>query len=207
MQNDIDSYVKVCQACQRHNKKLTKTPATLHPITVDSPWYRVGIDLIGPLPRTAAGNAYIITCSDYFTKWPEAEAIPDKSAECVSQCLFRVICRHGSPSIIQSDQGREFVNNINNNLFQLTGVKHKISAAYHPQTNGLDERFNQTLCNALTKMAEGKEEEWDKYIDAALFAYRYVIYNGVNMLRSISDCENIVTKWHGHQFTHVVKLT
>ena len=174
MSNEIDNYVKACLACQRHNKQLTKTPATLHPIAVDSPWHRVGIDLIGPLPRTASGNAYIITCSDYFTKWPEAAAISDKSAECVSKFLFEVICRHGSPAIIQSDQGREFVNSVNAGLFELTGVHHKMSAAYHPQTNGLDERFNQTLCNALTKMVEGKEEEWDRYIDAALFAYRYI---------------------------------
>ena len=121
------------------------------------------------------GNAYIITCTDFFTKWPEAAAIKDKSADCVAKFLFDVICRHGSPAIIQSDQGREFVNSINQNLFQLTGVEHKMSAAYHPQTNGLDERFNQTLVNTLTKMVDGKEEEWDKFINAALFAYRYKI--------------------------------
>jgi transposase InsO family protein len=63
---------------------------------------------------------------------------------------------------------------VNDHLFEKTGVEHKISAAYHPQTNGLDERFNQTLVNILIKMSGEQPEEWDEFIDAALFAYRLV---------------------------------
>ena len=63
MSNEIDDYAKACQACQRHNQQLTKTPATLHSIAVDSPWHTVGIDLIGPLPKTASGNAHSPTTS------------------------------------------------------------------------------------------------------------------------------------------------
>ena len=174
MTGGINSYVKTCEKCQRVNKKLEKPAAKLHPITVDSPWYRIGIDLVGPLPRTASGNAYIITCTDFFTKWPEASAIPDKSALSVASFLFQLITRHGSPVIIQSDQGREFVNQVNKHLFERSGVEHRISAAYHPQTNGLDERFNQTLVNALTKVTGEKPDEWDEYIDPILFAYRCV---------------------------------
>ena len=184
MTSAIDSLVKSCATCQRVNKKLEKPAATLHPISVDSPFHRIGIDLVGPLPRTASGNAYIITATDYFTKWPEASAIPDKTASTeVASFLFKLITRHGSPVIIQSDQGREFVNQVNayEHLFGLTGVgltgvEHCISAAYHPQTNGLDKRFNWTLVdvNAPTKMSGDKPDEWDEYIDAVLFAYRYV---------------------------------
>ena len=53
-------------------------------------------------------------------------------------------------------------------------MDHRISAAYHPQTNGLDERFNQTLVRMLTKMSGEKPEMWDEFLDAALFAYRLV---------------------------------
>lgn len=64
---------------------------------------------------------------------------------------------------------------INKHLFELTGVDHRISSAYHPQTNGLDERFNQTLhvVNGLTKMVGEKQDQWDEYLDVILFAYRY----------------------------------
>ena len=76
------------------------------------------------------------------------------------------------PNRVQSDQGREFVNSLNDKLFKLTGVQHIISAAYHPQTNGLDERFNQTLQRALLKMVNENENQWDKFLDSVLFAYR-----------------------------------
>ena len=51
--------------------------------------FQVGIDLIGPLPRTERGNKHIVTLVDYFSKWPEAEAIPDKSADSVAQFCTR----------------------------------------------------------------------------------------------------------------------
>ena len=56
-------------------------------------------------------------------------------------------------------------------MFKLTGIEHRISSPYHPQTNGLDERTNQTLTRALIKFSEAKEN-WDLNIDAALYAYR-----------------------------------
>lgn len=98
-------------------------------------------------PCIASENAYIITCTD---------AITDKSASSVASFLFRLITRHGSPVIIQSDEGREFVNQVNKHLFELSGVQYHTSAAYHPQTNSLDEWFNRTLVNAPTKMTREK---------------------------------------------------
>ena len=66
--------------------------------------------LIGPLPETPRGKKYIITATDYFSKWAEAAPLPDKTAVGVADFLFSLFCRHGWPEIIISDQGREFVN-------------------------------------------------------------------------------------------------
>lgn len=107
-----------------------------------------------------------------MSKWPEAEALPTKSAEGVAHFLYKLICRHGCPEIIQSDQGREFVNQLQSHLFQLTGVDHRISSAYHPQTNGLDERMNQTITRALSKYINDDQDDWDQLLDPILFAYR-----------------------------------
>ena len=73
---------------------------------------------------------------------------------------------------IISDQGREFVNKINQSLFQLTNTKHKVTSAYHPQSNGLVERFNQTLQRTLLKQVNLGQNNWDVHLDGALFAYR-----------------------------------
>ena len=57
-------------------------------------------------------------------------------------------------------------------LFTLTKTSHRISTAYHPQTNGLVERFNQTIQRALLKLVKKEQDDWDLYIDGVLFGYR-----------------------------------
>ena len=70
-----------------------------------------------------------------------------------------------------SDQGREFVNSVKAELFELTCTEHRVTSAYHPQTNGLTERFNQTLQTALVKIVNDNQNEWEDHLSAVLFAY------------------------------------
>lgn len=74
--------------------------------------------------------------------------------------------------MVISDQGREFVNQVSKDLFSITNTEHRISSAYHPQTNGLTERFNQTLQRALIKLVNNSQNNWDEKLDGILFAYR-----------------------------------
>ena len=71
-----------------------------------------------------------------------------------------------------SDQGREFVNSVKAELFARTGTEHRVTSAYHPHTNGLTERFNQTLQTALVKMVNENQNDWEDHLSAVLFAYR-----------------------------------
>ena len=66
------------------------TAPELHPIPVKSPWYHIGIDFVGPLPESPSGNKYILTLSDYCTKWVDAVALPSKCAPGVAGALFKV---------------------------------------------------------------------------------------------------------------------
>ncbi len=86
-------YIQVssCDVCQRVNRKLTHKTPELHPIPVKSPWFHVGIDFIGPInPTSIAGNRYILTVSDYFTKFVDAVPLADKSARGVVKSLSKV---------------------------------------------------------------------------------------------------------------------
>ena len=80
--------------------------------------------------------------------------------------------RYGCTEVLISDQGREFVNKVNQKLFELTKTEHCISSVYHPQTNGLVERFNQTLQRSLVKFVNTNQTNWDEKLDGVLFAYR-----------------------------------
>lgn len=88
------------------------TGATLFPYQVSAVWELVGIDLTGPLPKTQSGFQYILTATDYFSKWVEAYPLKSKSAAEVAEKLVRMVYRHGCPLRILSDQGREFVNEV-----------------------------------------------------------------------------------------------
>ncbi|GBC11726.1 protein NYNRIN-like [Rhizophagus irregularis DAOM 181602=DAOM 197198] len=169
MMKDIENYVKSCDRCQRRNKPQGKNE--LSPISVKTPFYQIGIDFVGPLPATKKRNRYIIVAMDYFTKWPEARATKRDTAEEVVKFLYEdIICRHGCPRKIISDRGKHFDNKMVELLTKKFEIKHNLSTSYHPQTNGLVERFNKTLCESLAKLQEDKQ--WDDKIPSVLFAYR-----------------------------------
>jgi hypothetical protein len=153
MYNHIKSYIKTCDACQRRGKQRNTQP--LQPIPVRDPFYQIGIDIVGPLPITPRNKRYIVVATDYMTKWPEARALDVATAEKVAEFIFEeIICRHGCPHIILSDRGTHFRNQMIANLLERFRIKHLFSTPYHPQTNGLVERFNRTLCESLTRTTE-----------------------------------------------------
>ena len=168
----IQDYIKVCDTCQRRGKP--KKSQFLHPIPVGEIFDRWGMDIVGPLPPTKEGNKYIMVATEYLTRWPEAQAIPDIKAKTVAKFFYeQIVCRYGSPKVILTDQGSSFNNELVDALCEAVGTRHKLSTAYHPQTNGLTERFNKTLCETIAKyIHQYKEREWDQFVQSALFSYR-----------------------------------
>ena len=75
-------------------------------------WELIGIDLTGPLPKTVDGFQYILTATDYFSKWVEAFPLKKKTAAEVGRHICSIIYTHFCPKIIVSDQGREFVSEV-----------------------------------------------------------------------------------------------
>ncbi|CAG8611019.1 11566_t:CDS:2 [Cetraspora pellucida] len=176
MGNDVKRYVESCDSCQRRGRPKTQEP--LHPIRIGQPFDRMGIDIVGPLPVTPGGKKYIVVATEYLTKWPEARALERADAESVATFIFEdVICRHGSPRELLSDQGTHFCNKLVSSLCERMKTHHRTSTAYHPQTNGLVERFNRTLCEVLARCVAQYDGECDEFIPAALFAYRTTRHN------------------------------
>ena len=170
MYEEVKNYIQSCHQCQIHAK--TGKQNELFPIPISAPWERVGIDFVGPFPETTQGNKYIITAIDYFTRWPEARAVPTATSKEAAKFIYEeLICRHGIINILHSDQGTHFVNEIITDLTKRFDMKHHKITAYHPQANGLVERFNGTLKKTLAKLHE-ESDQWDELIPLALFAYR-----------------------------------
>ena len=109
----------------------------------------VNIDIVGPLPPSR-GFTYLFTIVDRFTRWPEAVPMSDMSASSCARALISAwISRFGVPSEISSDRGAQFTSSLWAAVAQLLGTKHSRTTAYHPQSNGLVERFHRHMKASL----------------------------------------------------------
>ena len=97
MANDVQLYCNSCDTCQRVNPRMPKQRLQLHLMPVTDVWNQIGIEIVGPLPETVRGNKNIITVTEYFSKWPKAGPLSDKSAVGVANFMFSLFCRHGWP--------------------------------------------------------------------------------------------------------------
>ena len=171
MRSDVHHWSQGCLTCATY---CTGHPvrAPLTPIPVSGPFDRVGIDVV-QLPRSSKGNQYAVVFMDYLTKWPEVFAVHDQTAATIARLLVEeIVSRHGVPAEILSDRGKAFLSGLMKEVTQLLGIHQTNTTAYHPQTDGLVERFNCTLITMLAKTTQKGGRDWDQKLPYVLFAYR-----------------------------------
>ncbi|GFO41531.1 gypsy retrotransposon integrase-like protein 1 [Plakobranchus ocellatus] len=177
LSNDVRCYTRSCHVCQVRPRVRSDRPAPFQPVTlVEIPFQRVIIDIVGPLPVSQNRYEYILTLVDLSTRWAEGVPLRHISAMDVAQSLFDLFCRLGFPCEIQSDRGQQFMSQILREFNSLTNIKHFLSSPYHPQTNGVVERFHSTLKGMLRKLAFDSPSNWCQYLNAAHFAYRCQVH-------------------------------
>ncbi len=161
---------KQCEICMKFNPNKRK----LHTFRtkLESPFRKIGVDIVGPLPTTKYENKYIIVATDYLTRWAECKAIKQKTSKNVATFLLDVMFKHGAPEELLTDRGKEFLNGVIKKLCEIVDTKKTYTAAFNPKCNGTAERVNQTLIAKLAKMCNENWREWDEYLPYALFAYR-----------------------------------
>lgn len=144
---------------------------------VGAPFERIAMDVAGPFPVTDQGNKYILVVMDYFSKWPEAYAIPNQEAETVARVVTdNWISRFGVPLELHSDQGRNFESRVFRKVCELLGIRKTRTTPLHPQSDGMVERFNGTMECHLAKVVQSNQRDWDRRLPLFLLAYRGAIH-------------------------------
>ena len=132
----------------------------------------VATDIVGPLPESDGGNSYVLVVADYFTRWIEAFPLPNQEATTVANKLVdEVFLRLGIPEQLHSDQGRQFESKLLSEVCKLLQIHKTRTTPYHPQCDGLVERFNRTLLNMLSTYAVDHPFDWEPYLRKMCMAY------------------------------------
>ncbi|XP_068233687.1 uncharacterized protein [Palaemon carinicauda] len=160
-----------CQMVGKPNQKITKAPLIPIP-AVEEPFTQIVIDIVGPLPKTKTGSQYMLSIIDRTTRFPEVIPVRGIKSGIVIKHLMDFFSRYGLPREIQSDQGSNFTSREFQAKMNELGIKHNFASSYHPESQGILERFHSTLKNALTKYCLDHVEEWDKDLTLLLLALR-----------------------------------
>ena len=161
-----------CEDCACRKAPTPKRRAPLHSIRVGNPMQLVAIDIMGLFPVTSNGNQYVLVVGDYFTRWIEAYAIPNQGAETVAKKLTEeMFFRFSPPEQLHPDQRRQFEGHIVAQICKMLGIKKTRTTPYHPQSNGLVERFNRTLVSMLSAVVQDRHTDWEDHLRATCMAY------------------------------------
>ena len=144
-----------CSTCTIRKSPTPRPKAKLCNVTMGSPMELVAMDILRPLPETTPSNSYVLVVGDYFTKWMEAYPIPNQDAITVANKLVNeFICCFSVPRQLHSDQGAQFELQVITEVCKLLHIDKSRTTAYHPQSDGLIERFNRTLIQMLATCAD-----------------------------------------------------
>ena len=165
-------YVQGCPTCQEKDRGLKyQAPMGSMPEPLGA-WHTVAVDVLGPLPQTRSGKKYVVVITDYLTKYVLAVATKDQTAETTATVLMEKFLEYGLPERLITDNGSNFRSKLVSELCRLLKISHIFTTPYHPQFDGLCERYNRTLAAMLRAFVAEHQRDWDVYLPYVMHAYR-----------------------------------
>ena len=170
IRKDTWTHIKECTVCQQHKPSNTKPSGLLQSTQVSEVGEMVGIDLMGPFPRSRKGNFYLVVLVDYYSKWTELFPVRNsRTPKLVRILTEEIFTRWGTPKYLLSDRGSQFTSHLLKAVCKSWGVVNKFTTSYHPQTN-ITERVNRTLKRMIASYVADKHNNWDRWVHEFRFA-------------------------------------
>ncbi|GFY17104.1 retrovirus-related Pol polyprotein from transposon 17.6 [Trichonephila clavipes] len=111
---------------------------------------------------------------DQHSRWPEAILLKSLTAKSTCETLLEIFSRTRIPEVIVMDNATNFMASLTQEFLKILGACPRFSTPYHPEGNGLIERWNQTLKNMLHHIIREEGRSWHRHIPFLLWAYREV---------------------------------
>ena len=168
---DVNKYVRSCTICQTCKVEQLSPAGLMGHRAVEEPWIVVATDIMGPLPRSRLGFQYILVIQDLFTKWVEIAPLRLATGKKIESAFReRIHNRWGSPKVLLTDNGTEFVNGVLRQLAEEFNIIHTTTTPYHSQANPV-ERINRILKMMIISSIEKNHNTWDQHLSEFQFAY------------------------------------
>jgi hypothetical protein len=179
---DVHRGVRACITCQRFSGKQQLKSLPLKPVVVSGPFQQWGLDFIGEIhPASSGQHRWILTATDFFTKW--IEAIPTRSAshKVIIGFLEDLIVRFGCPRKIVTDNAASFKAEPLVKFCEQFGIKLIHSTPYYPQGNGLAESSNKSLIRIIKILLEDNKRAWNSKLKFALWVDRVTTKRSIGL--------------------------
>ena len=174
---DVKHHILRCDKCQKRSGPPQKHRHSLADWETSYAFHHIGLDFLGPLP-VSNGCRYVLLIGDHFTKWYEANPLPDQTSTTTSHALLeRCICRFGCPHSVHTDRGTKFESQLFVNLLKKLEIAKTRTTAVHPQSNSFIERMNRTLLNMLAKCIDEDETNWSVKLPYVLMTYPLSVHD------------------------------
>jgi len=178
---DVQQFLKGCERCEKRNANPRIPQAHLQPLPLlSAPNQRVHADLFGPLKTSQKGKKFILVMTDAFTRYVELVAIENKETETVANHIFvHWICRYGVPLELVTDQGKEFVSKVCQDLWKKLDLVHNTTSPRHPQANAQAEVVNRSIIRYLSSFVDESTLDWECYLPPLMFSYNTTFHRSI----------------------------
>ena len=175
LHKDVCSYVAKCMRCIKRKSHPHQAPMV--PIHVSHPMEMIHLDFLKIEPSKGnIENVLIVT--DHYTRYAQAYATTNQTACTTAKCLWEQFIRHyGFPQRILTDQGTNFESELFKELCAIASTEKVRTTSYHPQGNGLCERFNSTLLNMLGTLTPEQKKDWKAHLLTMCNAYNSTVHS------------------------------
>ena len=170
---DVQRVVSTCKVCDQANTGGTARAEHAHMLPIMGPFYRWGVDTVGPFPVTEHGDCRVMVAIEHFSKHIELVPMRDKTSRSTARAMLDIIARFGAPAEVLTDQGSEYQGAFED-LLAKCFIDHRTTSAQHPQANGAAERVVQVVKKGLRKycLLAGNADTWDEWLPWRVLGYR-----------------------------------